>query len=108
MPPRVTVLIPVHTGRSLLPATLSTVLAQTLTDLEVIVCGDGCTDGSEEVVHACSDPRVRWLGFPKSPGFGYANRGRALAEATGSCIAYIAPDDAWSRSHLMMLTRALD
>jgi glycosyltransferase involved in cell wall biosynthesis len=74
----------------------------------VLVSGDGCTDASEEVVRAVDDPRVRWLGFPKAPGYGYANRARALEQAQGVFVAYLAPDDLWAPDHLARLVEVVE
>ena len=105
--PTITVLMPVHNQAAFLKTSLTSVLSQTVTDLEVLVAGDGCTDHSAEVVAACSDPRVRWLDFPKGPGYGYANRARALAEAQSDLVAYLAPDDLWAPRHLETLLTML-
>lgn len=97
------VIIPVHDQAGLLPAALRSVLAQRYADFEVIVCGDGCTDDSERVTREVGDGRVRWLPFAKGPGFGYGNRGRAVARAEGRLVAYLAPDDLWAPDHLTRL-----
>ena len=44
--PRASVLIPTHDQPTTLPLTVDTVLRQTVTDLEVILIGDGVTDES--------------------------------------------------------------
>ena len=106
--PTITVLIPIHNQAAFLKHSLASVLHQTVRDLDVIVSGDGCTDDSADVVAACHDPRVRWLGFPKGPGLGYANRARALAEARSDLVAYLSPDDLWLPRHLETLLGALE
>ena len=104
--PLVSVVVPIHDQADLLAAALRTVLAQRLDDIEVLVSGDGCRDASEAVATGTGDARVRWLGFPKEPGYGYANRARAIATARGRYIAYLAPDDLWADDHLSRLTAA--
>jgi glycosyltransferase involved in cell wall biosynthesis len=105
--PKITVLMPIHNQAAFLKLSLASVLGQSVTDLEVLVAGDGCTDDSAAVVAACADPRVRWLDFPKAPGYGYANRACALAQAQGELVAYLAPDDLWLPHHLETLLAAL-
>lgn len=100
--------MPVHDQAGLLRTTLRTVLAQRFTDFEVLVAGDGCRDESAAVAGACGDARVRFLDFPKEPGMGYANRARALTQARGHYVAYLAPDDLWAPDHLQHLVAAAD
>jgi GT2 family glycosyltransferase len=106
--PRVSVIVPIHRGHSTLPASLSTVLAQTLADLEVIVAGDGAPGEAARAALATGDPRVRWAAFPKAPGYGYSNRARALDLARAGRLAYLAPDDLWAPDHLERLVSELE
>ena len=57
--PRASVCIPTYNGAAFLGQTIGSVLAQTLTDFELIVVDDQSTDGSAAIAHSFDDPRLR-------------------------------------------------
>lgn len=102
----VTVLLPTYNNRSdVLGFAIESVLGQTVTDLELFVVLDGCSDGSLDVVRnaASRDQRVRWWDLPKGFGSGMDNRNIALREAQGEFVAYMQHDDIWFPDHLEKL-----
>ncbi|HEX7524284.1 MAG TPA: glycosyltransferase [Candidatus Deferrimicrobium sp.] len=90
----VSVVIPTWNRAATLEAAVRSALAQNVPPLEVLVCDDGSTDGSEGVVRAISEPRVRWVpgrrgGRPAIP------RNRGIREARGDWVAFLDSDDEW-------------
>ncbi|MHB8170330.1 MAG: glycosyltransferase family 2 protein [Thermincolia bacterium] len=57
--PKVTVLMPVYNGEKYLGQAIESILAQTFTDLELLIINDGSTDGSKEIIESYEDSRIR-------------------------------------------------
>jgi len=77
---------------------VDTVLAQTCTDFELIVVDDGSTDGTEPLVRAYGDPRIRYVYQNNRGPAGARNRG--IAEARGEFVAFLDSDDWWLEEKL--------
>lgn len=107
---RASVLIPAHNKPTTLPLTVDTVLRQSEPDLEVIVIGDGVTDGVRDVVASLvsSDERVRFLDFPKGPHHGERYRHDAVLAARSDAIFYLCDDDLLLPGHVADLLALLE
>ncbi len=108
MKPQVTVLLPTYNWSSVLRHAIASVLAQTFTDFELLVIGDGCTDDSEQVVAEAADPRVRWIGLPQNSGHQSVPNNEGLRQARGDFIAHHGHDDLWLPHHLAVMAGALE
>jgi glycosyltransferase involved in cell wall biosynthesis len=93
MPSRpVTVVIPTYNRARRLPDTIASVLAQTVSPLEVLVVDDGSSDGTREVCASYSAP-LRYIWRPN--GGVSAARNTGMREARGEFIAFLDADDVW-------------
>ncbi len=108
MAPRFSVLLPTHNRADVIGYAIKSVLWQSERDFELLIVGDGCTDGTAELVAGFGDPRIQWFDLPKAPHFGYANRNVALKQAKGDLVAFIAHDDIWLPDHLELLSGHLE
>ena len=84
--PSLSVIIPVYNSAVYLRQCLDSVLAQTLSDIEVICVDDGSTDESREIIkeYSLSDPRI-CLVEQNNLGAGAA-RNNGISYATGEYI----------------------
>jgi hypothetical protein len=92
--PRVTVGVPTYNRAAALPRALTSVLAQTFADLELIVSDNASTDETPEVCRAFAqdDSRVRVVRRPHNIGL-TGNFNALLHEATGEFVMVLADDD---------------
>lgn len=67
-PPLVSVIMATYNRSNILPYAVRCVLSQTLTDWELLVVGDACTDDTEAVMGTFTDQRVRFINLPQNVG----------------------------------------
>ena len=93
MSAKVSVIIPVYNTEALLPRCLESVVAQTLSDIEIICVDDGSTDGSLRLLNewAARDSRIRVI--HQSNGRQGKARNAGMAIAKGEYIGFIDSDD---------------
>lgn len=89
--PLVTVCIPTFNRRSLLAASLGSVLAQPFDDVEIIVSDNASTDDTEEYVRSIDDPRLTYDRLDENIGL-FGNLTRAL-QLGGGRYRVVLPDD---------------
>lgn len=96
------VLATYNRGQHIIP-TIQSVLQQTFGDFELIVVGDGCTDGTEQAVSAFDSDWISWRNLAANSGSQSAPNNEGLRCARGRWIAYIGHDDIWAPNHLACL-----
>ena len=92
--PRVSVILPVNDRAPVVGRAITSVLEQSVSDLELLVIDDGSTDDLDAVLRDFPDPRLRLLRHHPRRGAAAA-RNRGLREARGSYIAFLDSDDFW-------------
>lgn len=90
---KISVIIPAYNIEDYLGRTLDCILAQTWSDLEIIIVNDGSSDGTAAVMeaYAARDSRIRTIHTENSGVT--AARLRGVAESTGEWIAFADGDD---------------
>ncbi|HEY2387433.1 MAG TPA: glycosyltransferase [Candidatus Binatia bacterium] len=104
--PRVTVVLPVYNHRALLPGAITSVLAQTYTDFELVIVNDGSTDGTREYLDGLTDPRIVVVHQENQRLPGALNAG--FARARGELLTWTSADNTCAPMFLEALVGALD
>lgn len=89
---RVSVCIPVFNGATYIGETLMSVLAQTLSDFEVVVVDNCSTDTTCSVIESVDDPRVR-LSVNETNVGAVGNWNRAVAACASDVVKLLCADD---------------
>lgn len=91
---KVSIIIPVYNTEAYLPACLDSVLAQTLTDIEVICIDDASPDRCGQILddYAAKDARVKVIHLPENHQQGYG-RNRGQEKASGEYVYFLDSDD---------------
>jgi glycosyltransferase involved in cell wall biosynthesis len=106
--PKVSVLLPCYNSETTLETALSSLLAQTLSDLEIVAVDDGSSDATGEMLRAYAgfDERVRPVCQPHRGIVSALNAG--LREVRGAYTARMDADDAARPERLELQSRHLD
>src|SRR5438445_9575934 len=105
--PKVSVCIPTYNRSSYLARTVSTVLAQTFKDYELIVVDNASDDDTPQVVAALTDPRIRYYRNESNLGM-VGNWNRCVQLAQADYVAILHDDDLWSEHYLARVVPVLD
>ncbi len=98
--PLISVIIPMYNTRDFIEQTVKSVLAQTYSELEVIIVDDGSKDDSAALVQAMQrdDSRVKYI-YQENQGVSAA-RNNAVANSSGEYLAFLDSDDLWKPDKL--------
>lgn len=106
--PIVSVIIPSYNAADYIAQTLESVLAQTLTDIEVIVVDDGSTDNTRNIVadFANKDPRLMLV--EQANQFAGVARNNGMSKAQGKYLYFLDADDYVESNALEELVNAIE
>ena len=104
MRPLVSVVIPTFNRRRLLERAVESVLAQSFSDLELIVVDDGSTDTTPEFVSGLGPPVRCIRQLRRGPA---AARNRGIRAARGEFVAFLDSDDWWEPEKLAVQIGAM-
>ena len=91
--PRVTIMIPTYNQAQYIREAIDSALAQTYTNLEVIVGDDASTDDTQSIVNQICDPRLKYVRHPSNIGRTANYRSLLYVHATGDYVVNLDGDD---------------
>lgn len=106
--PLVSIIVPVYQVKEYVGECVESLLAQTYTNVEILLVDDGSTDGSGELCdeYARSDHRIRVMHQENQGAAGARNKG--LDEAKGEYVAFVDSDDRVSSVYIEELYKLID
>lgn len=107
--PRVSLGMPVFNGDDHLAETLDSILAQTYTDFELIICDNASTDATEEICrrYAARDGRIRYVRNERNLGAS-PNFNKTYELARGEFFKWAAHDDPLAPTYLEACVNMFD
>jgi glycosyltransferase involved in cell wall biosynthesis len=100
---RATMVVPLYNKGPYVRRAIASVLAQTVSDIEVVVVNDGSTDDGPQIVGQIGDPRVRLIHQPNAGVSAARNRG--IEEARCDVVGFLDADDELSPEFLAVIMR---
>lgn len=104
MNPKISVVIPTYNREDKVLKAIESALAQSFTDLEVIVVDDGSTDNTGRILEETFENRIRY--YKQANQGASIARNRGIEEARGEWIAFLDSDDVWEKEKLELQLRA--
>lgn len=107
--PRVSIGLPIYNAEKYLEEAIDSILAQTCTDFELIICDNASTDRTQEICQAYAqrDPRIRYHRNEKNVGAA-PNHNLVFGLAKGEYFKWAAHDDNLAPEFLSRCVEALD
>jgi glycosyltransferase involved in cell wall biosynthesis len=98
--PKVSIITPAYNASRYLAETIESVLAQTMTDFEMIIVDDGSTDATATIAQDFADRDSRIMLIRRQNAGISASRNLAIQAARGEYIALLDSDDRWMPTFL--------
>jgi glycosyltransferase involved in cell wall biosynthesis len=103
----ISVVIPTYNRANDLVIAIKSVLKQTYPVTEILVCDDGSTDNSKELVTAINNPKVKWIDCGKNGGPAIP-RNIGIKHSQGDWVAFLDSDDEWKAEKLEKQVAAIE
>ena len=110
MNPVASILIPTWNSPLTLRHAIMSAQNQTVSDLEILIIGDGVENKTIDLINSFSesDSRIRFLNFDKGENRGERNRHFGVLDANSNVIIYLADDDILMPQHVANMLEILE
>lgn len=105
--PLVSVVMPAFNSERYIAQAIESVLAQTYRNWELLLCDDGSTDRTRELILSFSDARIRYIGETERVG-AFGARNVLLKSSRGIYITFLDADDIMDARRIELQVRALE
>ena len=104
----VSIIVPVYNAEAYLKKTVDSILAQTYTDIELVLINDGSKDSSLDICRSYeeADSRVHVYSFGNSGVASAREKGLRLSQ--GDYIAFVDSDDSLDKDYILNLVSAIE
>lgn len=107
--PLISIALAVYNGEKYLQQQLDSILNQTISDFELVICDDCSTDRTWNLLKRISESDNRIKVFQNSHNLGFKkNFEHAIKLCSGEYIALSDQDDIWTQDHLELLYNSID
>jgi len=93
--PLVSILMLTHNRAAYIAQAVSSVLAQSYTNFELVIIDDGSTDDTAKILSTFNDPRIAVIEYLENKGL-HARRAESLQYIQGTYTAVLDSDDLWT------------
>ncbi len=108
MPPLVSVVIPTYNRAECLPLALSSILAQTYQNFEIIIVDDDSSDDTNQICHRFQDFDDRIYYIRNAKNYGPAkSRNNGIEKAKGEFITFLDSDDLYYTDKIQLQVEVL-
>lgn len=106
---KVSVIIPTFNSEQTIQRAVNSVLSQTFTGFEILICDDCSVDNTVNLAlkYSSNDQRIKVLCLDRNQGAG-ASRNLGLQSARGKYIAFLDSDDEWAPEKLQKQVELMD
>lgn len=104
---KVSVIIPAYNCGRLIGQTISSILAQTYSNFELLIVDDGSTDNTKAVIQSFDDERIKYF-YQDNHGGPSRARNKGIEESTGEYIFIFDSDDLMRIEKIELSVKAME